>query len=39
MTKSQYRAKRFEHYRALGEDYGTAHEWSTRDANEVYGRR
>lgn len=38
MTKNEYKAERIEHYRARGEDYGTAIEWAGQDADAKYGR-
>jgi len=35
--RKAYMAERVEHYRARGEDYGTAHEWARKDTEARFG--
>lgn len=36
-NRDEYYAARVEHYRAMGEDYGTAYKWAAMDAQAEYG--
>ena len=38
MSRETYFASRVEHYRARGEDYGTAYEWAALDTDAKYGK-